>query len=230
MEKYAIILVRVSSYNQDLKPQKDALVVYAKDLGFKKIHIIETKESGLVDEVDKVGVSEMFKYIEQNPKYQTVFCSEISRLARRQTVLFSLRDWFVNNSIQLIIKEGNYRLFDDNGTVSESGYNLFALYGMFAESEIRAKKFRFQQAKTALMKEGLSIPGKELFGYIRVPFNVKRNTYDEHPENAEIVRKIFFWYINGIEGSGIKNTSISKIVNHCQSIDKFPNTLIAKEM
>lgn len=220
--KHAVILVRVSSYFQDLGPQKNALLEYAKNLGFTKIHVIETKESGLVDEVDKVGTTEMFKFIEQNPKYQTVFCSEISRLARRQSVLFSLRDWFVNNRIQLILKEGNYRLFEDNGTVSESGYNLFALYGMFAESEIRAKKFRFQQAKTALMKEGLSIPGKELFGYKRVPFNDKRNTYKEHPVNADIVRKIFFWYINGIEGTGTPSTSISKIVKHCSSLENYP--------
>lgn len=222
MVKHAIILVRVSSYIQDLGPQKTALKEYAKSLGFTKIHVIETKESGLVDEVDKVGTSEMFKFIEQNPKYNTVFCTEISRLARRQTVLFSLRDWFVDNRIQLILKEGNYRLFDEDGTVSESGYNLFALYGMFAESEIRAKKFRFQQAKTALMKEGLSIPGKELFGYMRIPYNQKRNTYVGHPENEEIVRKIFFWYINGIEGTGVRNTSISKIVKHCISIENYP--------
>lgn len=222
MVKHAIILVRVSSYIQDLGPQKTALKEYAKSLGFTKIHVIETKESGLVDEVDKVGTSEMFKFIEQNPKYNTVFCTEISRLARRQTVLFSLRDWFVDNRIQLILKEGNYKLFDEDGTVSESGYNLFALYGMFAESEIRAKKFRFQQAKTALMKEGLSIPGKELFGYMRIPYNNKRNTYDEHPENSEIVRKIFFWYINGIEGTGVQNTSISKIVKHCTSLENYP--------
>ena len=222
MVKYAIILVRVSSYIQDLEPQKNALKDYAKSLGFKQIRVIETKESGLVDEVDKVGTTEMFKFIEQNPEYNTVFCTEISRLARRQTVLFSLRDWFVNNKIQLVLKEGNYRLFDDDGTVSESGYNLFALYGMFAESEIRAKKFRFQQAKTALMKEGLSIPGKELFGYKRVAFNEKRNTYENHPENADIVRNIFFWYINGIVGTGVSNTSISKIVKHCSSLENYP--------
>ena len=222
MKKYAIVLVRVSSLIQDTKPQKKALLDYAKNLGFTNIHVIETKESGLADELDKVGTTEMFNYIEQNPVYQTVICSEISRLARRQSVLYSLRDWFVNNRIQLIFKDGNYRLFDENGEVSEIGYTLFSMYGMFAESEIRAKKFRFQQAKISLMKEGLSIPGKELFGYKRVPFDKKRNTYKLHPENAEIVKKIFFWYLNGIEGTGINHTSISKIVNHCRSLSDFP--------
>ena len=222
MVKKAILLVRVSTSVQDTEPQKKALSDYAKGLGFKQLHIIETKESGLVDEVNKIGTTEMVKFIEENPDYQTVICTEISRLARRQSVLFALRDWFVNNSIQLLFKDGNYSLFDENWEVSKNGVDLFWLYGMFAESEIRAKKFRFQQAKTALMKEGYSIPGKELFGYRRIPFNEKRNTYEGHPENEEIVKKIFFWYINGIEGTGVRNTSISKIVKHCISIENYP--------
>ena len=228
MEKSAIILVRVSTLGQDTEPQKNALLDYAKELGYNKIHIINTKESGLVDSKDKIGTEEMFTFLENNSEYKTVICSEISRLARRQSILHSLREWFINNRIQLYIKDGKFQLFDSDGEVPEISYQIFTLYGMFAESEIRAKKFRFQQAKTALMKEGLSIPGKELFGYVRVPFNDKRNTYQEHPENAEIVRKIFFWYLNGIEGTGVKETSITKIVRHCQSIDSFPKYTSSK--
>ena len=44
----AILLVRVSTMEQDYDPQIDDLKKYANSRGYTKLKIIETKESGLV--------------------------------------------------------------------------------------------------------------------------------------------------------------------------------------
>jgi DNA invertase Pin-like site-specific DNA recombinase len=218
--KCAILLVRVSTEIQDYEPQLKDLEKYAKDKGFTKLKRIETKESGLADAKNKVGLLELYKFIDENPEYSTVFATEMSRLARRQTILHDIREWLVKRKIQLFLKDTGYSLFDDNGKVSAAGDVMFTLYGYFAESEMKQKKERFIRKKKQLMELGLSISGKTLFGYSRVNTTSKRTTLIPHEENAEIVRKIFNWYLHGIDEVNA-NPSIKAIALHCLKLG-FP--------
>lgn len=86
----AILLVRVSTNIQDYEPQIDDLRKFAKSRGYTKTHIIETKESGLVDLDKKVGTNSLFFFIKEHPEYKVVFSTEISRLGRRQSVLHQI--------------------------------------------------------------------------------------------------------------------------------------------
>ena len=218
--KCAILLVRVSTYIQDYEPQIDDLRKYAKSKGYTKTHIIETKESGLVDLDKKVGTNKLFSFIQEHPEYNVVFSTEISRLGRRQSVLHQIKEWFVKNRIQLYVKDIGYSLLDETGKVSIGGDMMFSMYGFFAEAEIQQKKDRFRRAKQSLMEMGYSISGKTLFGYERINVEGGRTTLKEHSENAQIVRTIFNWYNNGIDVYE-KNVSIKRIALECQKLS-FP--------
>ncbi|MCX6204480.1 MAG: recombinase family protein [Bacteroidetes bacterium] len=212
---HAVLLVRVSTSEQDLEPQINDLKKYAKSKGFKEFKVIQTKESGLLDLNKKVGTHELFKFILENKQYKDVFATEISRVGRRQSVLHIIKEWFEKNGIQLYVKDIGYKLLDENGKISESGDTMFTLYGLFSENEIKQKKERFKRAKIDLMQKGLSISGKTLFGYKKHFLKeVKRNTLIPHEIDAEIVKKIFNWYINGFDIHN-KNVSIKDIVLHC---------------
>lgn len=211
---YAILLVRVSTMEQNYDPQIDDLKKYALALGYNKLKIIETKESGLVDFDKKVGTNQLFSFISENPKYKVVFATEISRIGRRQSILHQIKEWFVRNRIQLHVKDVGYSLFDETGNVTIAGEMMFSLYGLFAEAEIKQKKDRFRRAKQSLMEKGYSISGKTLFGYQREKGEGGKNTFILHPENAKVVRTIFNWYINGIDKSE-KNVSIKRISIEC---------------
>lgn len=210
----AILLVRVSTMEQDYDPQIDDLKSYAKKRGYTKLKIIETKESGLVDLDKKVGTNQLFTFITENPKYRVVFATEISRIGRRQSVLHQIKEWLIKNKIQLFVKDIGYSLFDETGNVTIGGEMMFSLYGLFAEAEIKQKKDRFRRAKQSLMAMGYSISGKLLFGYKRVKGDGDKNTYKVDPENSKVVRTIFNWYINGIDKSE-KNVSIRRISMEC---------------
>lgn len=211
INKCAVILVRVSTKIQEYEPQLDDLKKYAKSKGYTKIHMIETKESGLVDLDNKVGTNQLFSFIEKNPQYNVVFTTEISRLGRRQSVLHQIKEWFIKNEVQLFVKDVGYSLLDENGKVTIAGEMMFSLYGLFAEAEIKQKKDRFRRAKESLMEIGYSISGRTLFGYERIEGDGKKNTLKLHPENSNIVRTIFNWYINGINIYE-KKVSIKQIV------------------
>jgi DNA invertase Pin-like site-specific DNA recombinase len=210
----AILLVRVSSHIQDYEAQVDDLKSYAKNKGYTKFHVIGTKETGLADLDKKVGANDLFTFIEANSNYKVVFATEISRLGRRQSVLHALKEWFVQNSIQFHAKDTGYSLYDNDGKVSASGEIMFTLYGYFAESEMKQKIDRFRRNRKRLMEMGLSISGKTLFGYQRVKKEGEKSTLIIDEINADIIRTVFEWYKNGINGDK-KSTSIKKITLEC---------------
>lgn len=212
--KSAVLLVRVSTNMQENKPQLEDLTEYAKSMGFFNLHIIETKESGLVDFERKIGSNQLFDFVNSNPEYSVVFTTEISRLGRRQSILHQMKEWFIKHRIQLYVKDTGYALLDPDGKISIAGEMMFTLYGFFAESELKQKKDRFSRAKKSLFEMGLSISGKTLFGYERIKYDAKRTTLIPHKENAEIVKTIFDWYINGIDIYS-PNVSIRIIAFEC---------------
>lgn len=214
-EKYAILIVRVSTMVQDYEPQVEDLKKYAKDKGYTDFHIIPTKESGLIDLNKKEGTNNLFSFIEENPQYRVVFVTEISRLGRRQSVLHQIKEWLVKNGVQLFVKDIGYCLLDENGKVSIGGDMMFSLYGLFAETELQQKKDRFTRAKKSLMEQGLSISGKTLFGYKRISVvEIKRTTLVIDEDNAEKVRILFNWYLNGIDVYE-KKVSIKRMALEC---------------
>ena len=217
VSKYAILLVRVSTMVQDYEPQLDDLKKYAKSKGYNTTHVIETKESGLVDLDKKVGTNKLFSFIQENPNYNVVFATEISRLGRRQSVLHQIKEWFVKHKIQLFVKDIGYSLLDETGKVTIGGDMMFSMYGFFAEAEIQQKKDRFRRAKQSLMEMGYSISGKTLFGYERVNVEGGRTTLILHKENSNIVRKIFNWYNRGIDVYE-KKVSIKRIAIECRKL------------
>jgi DNA invertase Pin-like site-specific DNA recombinase len=216
----AVILVRVSTVIQDYLPQVEDLIDYAKKLGYTEFHKIETKESGLADLNDKEGLEKLKSFIQDNKDYKTIFATELSRIGRRQSILHQIKEWLIANKIQLCLKDTGYTLFDSSGNISPAGEIMFTLYGFFAESEIKTKKDRFQRAKKHLMKQGLSISGKTLFGYKKQTSERQKSTLILDEINSDIVKQIFNWYLNGYENK--ESPSIRDISLKCLK-ENFPS-------
>jgi DNA invertase Pin-like site-specific DNA recombinase len=215
----AVILVRVSTVIQDYLPQVDDLINYAKKLGYTQFYKIETKESGLADLNDKEGLERLKLFVKDNKEYKTIFATELSRIGRRQSILHQIKEWLIANKIQLYLKDTGYSLFDSSGNISAAGEIMFTLYGYFAESEVKAKKDRFQRAKKHLMKMGLSISGKTLFGYKKKTLEKQKSTLILDEKNSDIVKQIFNWYLNGYENK--ESPSIRDISLKCLK-ENFP--------
>jgi len=212
--KKCVLLCRVSTMGQELDPQISDLKKFAKEKGFGQYKIIETKESGLINFKNREGTNTLFEFLKTNPDYNTVICTEMSRLGRTEADLHIIKDWFIKNKIQFFLKDRQYQLFDDKYRLNDSAAFSFTFYGYIAESEMRTKKERFKRAKIYWNGMGVSLSGKLLFGYKKVPYDNKRNTYAIDENQAEEIQKIFHWYAYGIDIS-CPNPSIKDIVLHC---------------
>lgn len=222
MENNAILLVRVSSLEQDYQAQIYDLKQYANSFGYTNYKIIETKETAFADLSQKVGTSEMFQFIKDNPTYNTIILTELSRLARRQSVLHQIKEWCITNKIQILIKDLDFKLLDEQGKVTQQAEITFTLFGLFAESEVKQKLERFTRKRKELMQMGVSISGKLLFGYDRFQLENKKNTLIINEPQAEIIRTIFNWYINGL--NNVNNPSIKAISVECIKLGYHPYT------
>ena len=190
-----ILLVRVSTEAQSYDEQEKELYDLAHFYGYKDkdISSIATKESAIkLDEEERFGLNRMKELLETG-EYDCVFAWEISRIARRKKILFSILEYLTSKGIQLIIKEPRIRLLKDDKTIDEGAETIFTLYAQLAESEMRNKKVRFERAK----KQGYD-KGKYMGGKVKLGYRVDENGFwaiDE--EDSKIIRMMFDMYNSG---------------------------------
>lgn len=192
----AILLVRVSTEKQDFTEQENEIYQMAIADGYKPEDIIPIceKESGIkLEEEDRAGLNQMKKYIESGIGVNCVYCWEVSRIARRKKINFSVLEYLTSHKVQLVIKNPSIRLFNVDGSINEGAEVVFTLFSQMAESEMRTKKERFKRSKDAMRKQGYYTGGFVMYGY-QVAEDGKLVI---NPEEAEIVKMVFTMYLSG---------------------------------
>lgn len=212
--KKCIILARVSSSPQDIESQTNDLKKEASRLGYDEQHqiIIETVESAIkLDEEQRLGLIRMKHYIETDSSIDCVLCWEPSRLARRQKVLYSVRDYLIEHKIQLYILNPYVRLLNEDRTkVDTTANTVFSLFATLAENEMMIKKERFIREKNKMRQNGQKFAGAVIFGYMKD----KDKKCVPHPVNSAILIDIYNHYIN-------TDSSLYETYNYI--VGKYPN-------
>ena len=216
--KKVIVLSRVSTSGQDLTQQTDEVLreVYKDGYTDKNIIIIEDTESAIkLSEEERHGLNKMKDHINKNKSIECVYIYELSRLSRRQLVLFSIRDFLVERKIQLICLKPYFRLLELNGEMSQTGSLMFSLFSSLSESEMMLKQERMMRGRRRNKELGKSIGGRKPFGY-----NVdKDKRYVINPIESSIVKRIFTDY-------GYGNKSMREIATELKEEGYFPNNHI----
>lgn len=185
-----IVLSRVSSSHQDLTQQTDEILREVHRDGYedRDIIIIEDTESAInLSEEERRGLNKMKDHINRNTDIACVYLYELSRLSRRQLVLFSIRDFLVERKIQLICLKPYFRLLEVDGTMSQTGSLMFSLFSSLSESEMMLKKERMMRGRRRNRELGKSAGGKPPFGY---DLN-KEKRYIVNPSESTLIVRIF---------------------------------------
>lgn len=191
----AILLVRVSTDRQSFDEQEQQLFQLAIKDGYTEDNIIPIceKESGRkLKEDERKGLNRMKELIESDNTINCVYAWEISRIARKKTILFSITDYLLSRRIQLVIKEPSLKLLNDDGSINDSAETTFTIFAQLSESEMRNKDARFKRAKNE-MKRNHQYRG----GFLPLGYTVNdegKIIIDE--EKASIVRLVFDLYNN----------------------------------
>lgn len=212
-----ILLVRVSTESQSFNEQEKELYDLAYSHGYKNNDIVSiaTKESAIkLNEEERYGLNRMKELVETG-KYDCVFAWEISRIARRKKILFSILEYLVERKIQLIIKEPRIHLLKEDRTIDEGAETMFTLYAQLAESEMRNKMSRFERAK----KEGYN-KGKYMGGKVKLGYKIDENGFWAIDENdSKLIQLMFDLYNSG-------EYSISELGKELKSRGYFKNLSI----
>lgn len=226
-----ILLARVSTETQTTDPQIDDLKRFATSYGFNVFHIVQTTESGFKVFTSKEGFSQVIDIITNHPNCKTVFATEISRIARNQVVLQQIKEWFIQNKIQLYIKEPLCKLLNDDGSQNTTADLIFSIFSSIASNEMDAKKLRWKRAKKSLQAAGYSHTGKVLFGYIKEFDEEKgKNKLVVNKEQAKQIKDVLNHYITN--NVGIKDLTlyaISKGYDKYLSSKRNVNKLLKEE-
>lgn len=195
MAKKCILLVRVSTQKQQFDEQELQLYNMAIADGFKDSDIISIaeKESGIkLSEEERNGLNRM-KEVIASENVACVYCWEISRIARRKKIIFSIVELLQSKGIQLIVKEPYIKLLNPDGSINDGAETILTLFAQMAESEMRNKQERWKRTKEKYAREGRYSGGKtQKFGY-----DIDANGYYViNEEQANIIRLAYDLYIN----------------------------------
>ncbi len=195
----AILLVRVSTERQSFDEQEHQLYEMAVNDGYADSDIIAIaeKESGIkLTEEQRKGLNRL-KEVVNEEEVAVVYAWEISRIARRKKILFSILDFLTTRKIQLVIREPFIKLLNEDGTINEASETMFTLFAQMAESEMRNKKARFKRSKKKNAEQMKYSGGAKVkFGYTLDA----NKTYIIDTEQAEIVRMVYRMYLESDKG------------------------------
>ena len=103
--KQILALLRVSTTQQDLEAQRKAVTRAIIHDGFTEddIEYVEKKESAIkLKEEEREGLNEMKELLVEYPSIKAVYCFAVDRLARKVSVVISIKDYLLERGINLV--------------------------------------------------------------------------------------------------------------------------------
>ena len=193
-----ILLVRVSSKQQDFSAQKKELEDFAIMNGYKEEADripIENKESAIkLTEEQREGIAEMKKRIEDDSSIDCVFAWEISRIGRRYDVIESVRDFLIEHKVNLKLYHEGVQLLNKDGSVNTGGKLVVDVSMAIARYEMETKIARLNREKERKTEEGKTPTGRILYGY---KFDDNGYVVTDEEIAAPRIREIFEWAREG---------------------------------
>ena len=219
--KQILALLRVSTLQQDLDAQKEAVTKAIINDGYTvdEIQFIEKKESAIkLKEEEREGLTEMKELLVEYPSIKAVYVFAVDRLARKVSVVISIKDYLMERGINLVFLNPRPLATmrkNDKGIWVEDEISammlLFLSYG--AEMEMKIKKARFKAAKELMRTQNKITEAKPIFGYFK-----DENKYARIDEKeGAIVRDLFNDYLK-------RNISLRDLYNEYASNGKLPYT------
>lgn len=198
---------------ETLARHRRILLSLAKQMEITITEIYEEVESG-ENISDRPEVQRLLKDVEDG-LWDGVLVMEVERLARGDTVDQGI--------VARAFKESNTKIITPQKTFDPSNefdeeYFEFSLF--MSRREYKVINRRQQAGRLASAKEGRWPGNQAPYGYKRVPLPDKGYTLEIVPEEAEIVRMVFDWYVNGIDtSSGKEQLGTSKIARRLNEMN-----------
>lgn len=188
--KRAALYIRVSTQEQaqegySIGEQRERLIAYCKahDWAIADIYVDGGYSGG------NLNRPAMQKLMSETAKFDVVLVYKLDRLSRSQRdTLYLIEDIFLPNTVDFVSMQESF------DTSSPFGKAMIGLLAVFAQLEREQIKERTRMGRLARAKSGLYHGG----GYPPIGYNYQNGKLVINPYEAEQVRKIFKWYLDGV--------------------------------
>lgn len=191
--KRILAILRVSTDKQEIESQKLELGTFIKSKGYAEDEIewLEAKGASARSLNNKylVFLEDIKRIIKSTPSITAVAMWALNRLGRVESKLMEMKEFFVNNKIQVYSMTPSLTLFDENGEVSIGMSIAFSVYAAMVKVETDEMFKKFERGRNRNVKEGKYIGGYICFGY-----KVENKHIVIDPEEAKIVKMVFSMY------------------------------------
>lgn len=194
-----IALVRVSTKAQEFESQSTAVRTAILQDGYTEEDIIqiEDKESGSkLSEEERSGLNKL-KHAIESEQVSSVYVYEISRISRKEHILYNIREYLRLHQVQLVCLVPSFRMFNSDWSISDEAAFTFSIFSTLSSQETRVRTARMMRGKEKKKSEGKLSVGIVKFGYTLD----KDHRPIPHPIYSKIVQEIFERYSN-LESSG----------------------------
>ena len=183
----------MSTEEQEIESQKLELGTFIKSKGYAEDEIewLEAKGASARSLNNKylVFLEDIKTIIKTTPSIKAVAMWALNRLGRVESKLMEMKEFFVNNKIQVYSMTPSLTLFDDNGEVSIGMSIAFSVYAAMVKVETDEMFRKFERGRNRNVKEGKYIGGYICFGY-----KVENKHIVIDQEEAKIVKMVFSMY------------------------------------
>ena len=225
---------RKSSKRQDLTAQVAAVKAAAlKEYKEEEIVEIKGQESAIkLKEEERHTLIEMKAIVEEHPSVECIYFFAVDRLARRVSVVLSIKEWADEHKINLVfLNPFPFSTWFKNTEGEWKKNDISDIYLMFlstgAKMEMQIKGERFANAKRWL-KDNNKVTGNLPYGYC----SGENKDITINKDEAKVIRWIFDSYLNqGLSCSKIYESAIelgyfeNKIVNRANQAGKIQQIL-----
>lgn len=188
-----IALIRTSTISQEVESQRDELLSFIKSDGINENDIIVVGQAGAsaikVDDAYKRNINEVYRLIEEG-NITAVYAWAIDRIGRQEEILFAFKNRLIEKRIQLVIKNPNLRLLDNDGKVNSGMEMAFSLFATMSKQEMESKKARFERAKRRNADNGKYNGGRVHYGYL-ADENGKIVINDDEAKLIELIYNLY---------------------------------------
>ena len=189
MKKRAAIYIRVSTQEQaqesySVGEQKERLIAYCKAQAWVIANIyVDGGYSGA--NLNRPGIQKLMK---ETDNFDVVLVYKLDRLSRSQRdTLYLIEEIFLPNKVDFVSMQESF------DTSSPFGKAMIGLLAVFAQLEREQIKERTRMGKMARAKAGLHHGA----GHIPIGYEYKDGKLIINPYEAEQVKKIYEWYLEG---------------------------------
>lgn len=195
--KKILCVLRTSTIRQEIDSQKSDMVNYLLSKGYQEDEIEWLISKGASARSINKAYLEMLETIKRTILSTTsIKCCAVwhlNRLGRKGRFLDEMKNWFIDNHIQLLCKTPQMQLLNDDGSYNIGNNIIFSVFSSTIEGDTQETMDKTLRGKKYLKEKGLWVGERLNFGFT--------HTKDKHivvdADKMSIVQLVFNEYATG---------------------------------